>query len=112
LHPIRLLRHDCGDVVNAARIFRKTADAIFPSSAQSVAPASAFFGGRPRRLGSKAGDGGFGAGMLGQQLGVLSEPIARAFGLHDSGVVQGSVQERGRDHGIAEQRRPIIASRP
>jgi len=46
-------------VVNAARIFLKTAEVNFPSvGGQPLARSWLFFGGRPRRLGIGAGVGG------------------------------------------------------
>ena len=38
----------------------------------------------------------------GMEFGMLSEPIARALDLHDNGVMEQSVQQRGGDDGIAE----------
>jgi hypothetical protein len=47
------------------------------------------------------------ADRLGQEVGVLAQPIARAFDLDDDGVVKEPVEERGRDDGIAEDIAPL-----
>ena len=45
--------------------------------------------------------------MLGHEVGVLTQTIARAFDLDDDGVVQEAVEERGGDDGIAEDLAPF-----
>ena len=47
------------------------------------------------------------ADRLGQQVGVLAQPIARPLDLDDDGVVKEPVEERGRDDGIAEDVAPF-----
>jgi hypothetical protein len=37
-----------------------------------------------------------------QQVGVLAQPVAGAFDLHDDGMVQQPVEQRGGDDGVAE----------
>ena len=49
------------------------------------------------------------ADRLGQQVGVLAQPIARPLDLDDDGVVKEPVEERGRDDGIAEDVAPLPA---
>jgi hypothetical protein len=39
--------------------------------------------------------------MLRHQLGMLPEPIAGSFDLHDDGMVKQSVEQRRRDDGIS-----------
>ena len=45
--------------------------------------------------------------MFGDEVGVLSKAIARTLDLDDDRVVQEPVEERGRDHGIAEDLAPF-----
>ncbi len=45
--------------------------------------------------------------MLGQELGVLAQPVAGAFDLDDGGVVQEAVEQCGGDDGVAEHLAPF-----
>ena len=45
--------------------------------------------------------------MLGHEVGVLTQPIARSFDLHDHGMVDEAIEEGGGDVGIAEHRRNL-----
>ena len=40
--------------------------------------------------------------MLGHQIRVLAQAVARALDLHDDRVMQEAVEQGGGDHGIAE----------
>ena len=44
-----------------------------------------------------------GADVLWDEVGVLAHAVAGALDLHDDGVVQQAVEQRGGDHGVAEQ---------
>jgi hypothetical protein len=45
------------------------------------------------------------ADVLGQEVGVLAQPITGALDLNDDGVMEQPVEERGGDDGIPDQRR-------
>ena len=45
--------------------------------------------------------------MLRHEFGVLAQAIARAFDLHDDGVVQQPVQKGRGDDGVAEHLAPL-----
>ena len=45
--------------------------------------------------------------MLGYEVGVLTQAIARSLDLDDDGVVQQAIEERGGDDGIAEDFAPL-----
>ena len=45
--------------------------------------------------------------MLGHQIGMLAQPIARAFDLDDDGVVEQPVKQGGGDDGIARDLSPL-----
>ena len=45
--------------------------------------------------------------MLGHEIAVLAEPIARSFDLDDDGMVQKSVEESRGDDGVAEHLAPF-----
>ena len=45
--------------------------------------------------------------MLGDEIGVLAQAVAGALDLDHHGVVQEPVEERGGDHGIAEDLAPL-----
>ena len=49
--------------------------------------------------------------MLGHEVGVLAQPIARSFDLDDDGMVEQAVEQGRGDDGIAEDARPIRRSR-
>ena len=49
--------------------------------------------------------------MLGDQVGVVAQPIAGAFDLDHDGVVQQSVQQGGGDDRIAEDLAPFREAR-
>ena len=48
--------------------------------------------------------------MFGNELCVLTQPIALAFDLHDDGVVQQAIQQGAGDHGIAKDLAPLAES--
>ena len=52
-------------------------------------------------------DEGFGADVLGHEVGMLAQAIARALDLDDDGVVQQPVEQRRGDDGIAEDLAPF-----
>ena len=52
-------------------------------------------------------DQSLGSDVLGHEVGVLAKSIACALHLHDDGVVQQSVQQGGRDDGVAEHLAPF-----
>ena len=101
--------------VNGAAIFLRSGAAKFPSlagwrSAVGVIGASVFW--RPAAAFQGRGNG-IGGGVrleadrFGQEVGVLAQPIARAFDLDDDGVVKKPVEEGGGDDGIAEDLAPL-----
>ena len=45
--------------------------------------------------------------MLGQQISVFAQPIARSLDLEDDGVMQEAVEQRGGDNRIAEDFSPF-----
>ena len=47
--------------------------------------------------------------MLGHELGVLAQAVARTFDLDDHGMMQEPVEERGGDDRIAEDLAPMPA---
>jgi len=53
------------------------------------------------------GDGGVGAGVFGDEVGVLAQAVAGALDLDDDGVVQEAVEHRRGDDGIAEHFTPL-----
>ena len=55
----------------------------------------------------RRGDEGFRADVLGHEVGVLAQPIARSFDLDDDGVVEQPIEQRGGDDGIAEDLAPF-----
>ncbi len=79
---------------------------------QPLALIAASIFGRPaaalgwRRDGGRR-DEGFRSDVLGHEVGVLGQTIARAFDLDDDGVVEEPVQKRCRDDGIAEELAPF-----
>jgi hypothetical protein len=55
----------------------------------------------------RRGNEGFGAKVLGHQIGVLTESITGAFDLGDYGVVKQPIKECGGDNGITEDLAPF-----
>src|SRR6476619_5692931 len=53
------------------------------------------------------GDEGFRAHVLGDEVGVLAEPVARALDLDDHGVVEQTVEQDSRADGVAEDVAPF-----
>ena len=47
------------------------------------------------------------AGVLGDEVGVRAQAVAGALDLHDDGVVQEAVEQRGGDDGVAEDLAPL-----
>ena len=45
--------------------------------------------------------------MLRHEIGMLTQPVARAFNLDDDGVVKQPIEQRGGDDGIAEDLAPF-----
>ena len=45
--------------------------------------------------------------MLGHQIGMLPQTVARAFDLNDDGMMEQPVEQRGGDDGIAEHVAPF-----
>ena len=60
-----------------------------------------------RRVRGRGLDQSIRADVLGNEIGVLTEPIARAFDLDDDGVVEQPIEQRGGDDGIAEDLAPF-----
>src|SRR3712207_3922761 len=61
---------------------------------------------RRRREGRRL-DECLGADVLRHEFGMLAKAIARALDLHDDGVVEEAVQQRGGDHRIAKDLSPL-----
>lgn len=66
-------------------------------------PTAWFLRGRKRR----GCDQGFGPDMLWHQLGMLPQPVAGSFDLHDDGMVKQSVEQRCCDDGVSEHIAPF-----
>ena len=45
--------------------------------------------------------------MLWHEVGVLAQPVARSLDLEDDSVMEEPVEQRGGDHGIAEDLAPF-----
>lgn len=45
--------------------------------------------------------------MFGHQFGMLPQPVAGSFDLHDDGMVKQSVEQRGGDDGVSEHIAPF-----
>ena len=59
-----------------------------------------------RRIGNRTGDGLRAHGFR-NEVGVLAQTVAGALDMHDDGVVKKSVEQRGRDDGIAKNLAPF-----
>ena len=102
-------------LVNAGAIFLKSGAAKFPSlagwrSAVGVIGASVLWRPAATPQGRRNGIGGgvrLEADRLGQEVGVLAQPIAGALDLDDDGVMKKPVEECGGDDGIAEDVAPF-----
>lgn len=49
--------------------------------------------------------------MLGNRIGVLAQPVARSFDLHDDGMMKKAVEQRGCDNRVNKKPRPILQVR-
>jgi hypothetical protein len=98
--------------VNAGSKFPRSAGAKFPTSrvwrsAMHVMGASVFRGAATTFGWRRRGDGCVRARVLRDQVGVVAQPIAGTLDLDDDRVVQQPIQQRGGDHGIAEDLTPF-----